>query len=86
MLLTDISRAVERQYSRELLSARRILAQIDYLGPRVVRCVIHLAEGDLHRLQHYADQAHLDPRDVMYWAEHDPHTGARLRDFNDEFE
>jgi hypothetical protein len=86
MLLTDISRRVERHYSRELLSARRIIAEIEHLGPRVVRCVIYLANGDLQQLKHYVEQALIDPRDVMYSAEYDPGSDARLRDFNDAFE
>ncbi len=86
MLLTDISRAIERQYAGEQLSARRIVAEIERLGPRVVRCVIYLARGDLQRLRYYTQQALLDPRDVMHWAEHDSGSDERRRDFSNVFE
>ncbi|MDH3641703.1 MAG: hypothetical protein OES38_06385 [Gammaproteobacteria bacterium] len=85
MLLKDISRAIERQYSHELLNARRTIAEIQHLGPRVVRCVIFLANGDLQQLEYYTQQALQDPRDVMYWAEYDRDTDEQLRDFNEPF-
>lgn len=86
MLLKDISRAIERQYSRELLNARRIIAEIEHLGPRVVRCVVHLSAGDLEQLKHYAEQALQDPRDVMWWAEYDGDSNTQVRNFNDPLE
>ncbi len=39
-------------------------------NPRILRCVISLAQGDLARLVHFADQARQDWRDVIYWAEY----------------
>jgi hypothetical protein len=86
MLLKDISRVIERQYSRDLLSARRIIANIEHLGPRVVRCVIHLADANLEQLEHYTQEAQADPRVVMYRAEYGPDSDEQLRDFNKEFE
>ena len=86
VLLTDISRAIERQHAQDLLAARRIIAEIQHLGPRVVRCVLYLADGDLQKLEHFTDQALQDPRDVMYWAEYDRDSNDQVRDFNEPFE
>ena len=57
--------------------ARAILGQLDTdltdLGGgdhrRVLRCVLHLARGDIGRLQVFSDEARKDWRDVIVWAE-----------------
>ena len=36
---------------------------------RVWRACLKLSKGHLRDLYHYVDQARLDPRDVLYWAE-----------------
>jgi hypothetical protein len=48
---------------------------------RIVRCVLYLAKGKLHDLEYYKEQALMDWRDVIYWAEYDS-SGLRVRDFN----
>jgi hypothetical protein len=52
--------------------------------PRVLRCVLFLARGDLARLAHNADRARSDWRDVIYWAEYDEQD-RRVRDFDRPF-
>lgn len=52
--------------------------------PRVLRCVLFLAEGNLARLAHFADRARVDWRDVMYWAEYDEQDRL-VRDFDRPF-
>lgn len=49
--------------------------------PRVLRCVVFLAGGDLGRLVHFADRALQDWPDVIYWAEYDKQD-RRLRDLS----
>ncbi|HTR29404.1 MAG TPA: hypothetical protein VMH27_09035 [Puia sp.] len=39
------------------------------LSPRVSRCIVHLAKGDLSKLETYIENAKYDWRDVIYWAE-----------------
>lgn len=50
-------------------------------GPRVVRCVLHLGNGDVDRVAHYVAAALGDPRDVIWWAEYDG-GDVRRRDFS----
>ena len=76
-------------HGSEREEARGILELVDAeLGggehPRISRCILFLANGDMNRLVHYADRALLDPRDVMAWSEYDEHD-QRLRDFNQPF-
>jgi hypothetical protein len=41
------------------------------LDVRVIRCAIKLADGDIDELQKTIEQALVDPRDLMLWAEYD---------------
>lgn len=80
---------IERRVAADFTHADRVAA-LDVLtllagepgggDPRVLRCVVVLADGDVTRLTHYADAARLDPRDVIYWAEYDA-ADALVRDF-----
>ena len=38
-------------------------------GPRVTRCVVHLANGDISKLKDMIKNAETDWRDVIMWAE-----------------
>jgi hypothetical protein len=51
---------------------------------RVCRCVLFLARGQLSLLAHNAEQARLDYRDVIYWAEYDEQDRL-VRDFSKPF-
>ena len=64
---------------------RKLVAELDREGPRVLRCVLFLAHGELPRLIHNAEQARLDYRDVIYWAEYDEQD-RQLWDFNQPFD
>lgn len=55
------------------------LIAIPQVTPRVARCVVHLANGDLDQLRDYAEVAKLDPRDVIFWAEYEDHDADRPR-------
>ena len=55
------------------------LNAIPQVTPRVARCVVHLANGDLDQLKDYAEVAKLDPRDVIFWAEYEDHDADRPR-------
>ena len=47
--------------------------------PRLLRCILSLANGDMNQLNHYIDVCLCDPRDVMFAAE------SRKRDFSEPF-
>ena len=51
---------------------------------RVMRCVLHLAQGDEGRLLEYLQVAVIDYRDVIYWAEYD-RDDRQIADFNRPF-
>lgn len=55
------------------------LNAIPQVTPRVARCVVHLANGNLAHLADYAEAATLDPRDVIFWAEYEDHDADRPR-------
>jgi|CXWL01.1.fsa_nt_gi hypothetical protein len=59
----------------------------DYRGVerlRVIRCVIHLAEGNTDKLLEFIGSARTDYRDVIYWAEYDDRD-QKVRDFSQPF-
>jgi hypothetical protein len=63
---------------------RSLAAQIDREVPRILRCVLFLSRGELPLLAYNAEQARLDYRDVIYWAEYDEQD-RQVRDFNQPF-
>ncbi|HWB76738.1 MAG TPA: hypothetical protein VG755_17350 [Nannocystaceae bacterium] len=74
----------DRVRARELLSAMQAqLGAGDFA--RVIRCVVHLADGDLATLAEMTAAACLDWRDVIMWAEYAP-GGRRIHDFTTPFE
>lgn len=85
-LSSDIVRKITSDFPSEPLAG--ILALLnDYEGPeklRVIRCVIHLAEGSIDKLLDFMGSAGTDYRDVIYWAEYDGRD-RRIRDFNKPF-
>lgn len=50
------------------------------VGPRILRSIVKLAEGDLEQLKEYMKAAIIDWRDVIFWAEEKPYQ------FNEPFE
>lgn len=66
------------------------ISKTDYLKKdRIIRCIIYLANGDIDQLKKFIDNAILEPRDVMLWAEYDNLDKSnlkRIRDFNHTFD
>ena len=50
---------------------RGILLAYDTDWPRMHRCLLHIAAGDLEELKRAADDAQMDYRDVILWAEYE---------------
>jgi hypothetical protein len=83
----DVARRIEGQFGPGALGGVCGILQplLDRgLGDRVVRCVLVLSGGDLAKLRHHVEQALLDFRDVIYWAEYD--AAGRTHDFDRPFE
>jgi hypothetical protein len=81
----DVLAAIRRDFDRsesEQVAERlaRLAAEIERADARVLRCVLHLADGDFGRLVHYAGCAARDWRDVIYWAEYGSED-RQVRDF-----
>ena len=85
----DIHTRLARDYSADArLAATKLLLTIPDLKPRVARCVIHLAGGNLAELGRYVQAAVTDPRDVLFWAEYEDHESEaprRVRDLDRPF-
>lgn len=76
----DITARLARQFPADGgAAALAHLRAIPHITPRVARCVVHLANGDLSRLAGYAHAAQLDPRDVIFWAEYENHDAPHPR-------
>ena len=78
-------------YEKAVIILENSVTKNDYLNhPRIIRCVIFLANKNLEGLKTSIEQAKLDKRDVMLWAEYinlkDNETPKRIRDFNRRFE
>ena len=54
-----------------LLQARRQIGSADFLGDRLVRCIIHAAAADAQRVQPLLDLERQDYRDVIVAGEYD---------------
>jgi hypothetical protein len=83
----DIAARIEQDFDPGALDGicRLLQPLVDEgLGDRVVRCILILSSGEIGRLQHNVEQALLDYRDVIYWAEYD--ANRRVFDFNFPFE
>jgi len=82
-LPADVSKKLEADFGPDdMATVRNLLAE--YKGkesPRVIRCILHLAEGDTNKLLHFINAANSDYRDVIYWAEYDK-GDQRAHDFN----
>jgi hypothetical protein len=90
MFGNDIRARIEKDYGA---SAQSVAEQLEHFiesfrkiynhhpGNRLLRCVVHLAEGKMENMQHYLKAALADWRDVIYWAEYD-RNDKRIHDFN----
>ncbi len=86
----DIDRYLRTQYSPhevvEIISVFEDLHKADNaISARVLRCIIHLAEGSADRVRDLAEDAKTDYRDIILWAEYDQKGKTRLHDFNKPF-
>jgi hypothetical protein len=90
-LTKDIIAQIERDFGRKAEAAIRYLqgpSAPSFPGPRVLRCVIFLAEGEIGLLPKLLDVAQTDYRDVIFWAEYIRHETERpihVRNFNRAF-
>lgn len=67
-----------------LLLGRRRIGSEDFLGDRLVRCIVHSAGADEHRVQQLLDLARQDYRDVIVAGEYDS-AMRRVRDLSASF-
>jgi hypothetical protein len=68
----DIKERIIRDFGQHQGAAMALVEVFEAeekLSPRVSRCVVHLAKGDLSKLETYIENAKYDWRDVIYWAE-----------------
>lgn len=87
MFAADIEKKIDLEYGEQASKARTILENglpSATTTPRVVRCVIALAEKSLEKLREMVNRAKDDSRDVMYWAEYDK-SGEHIADYNKPF-
>lgn len=73
----DNERRLHACFSEESRHEARDLLEEAAYDDRVTRAIIYLSEGDLARLTHFVEQARLDRRDVLYWAEYDENDQPR---------
>jgi hypothetical protein len=81
-----VKRAVEQQYApNERDEVYSILEPYTVNGSRLPLCILHLAQGRIADVKHYAECARNDYRDVIYWAESPAEsaldTPERIEDF-----
>jgi hypothetical protein len=86
-LPADVAERLRADYPNEqLVTLQALLGEYDGKErARVVRSVVHLAEGSIDRLLHFIGCATTDYRDVIYWAEYDL-SDQRVRDFDQPFD
>jgi hypothetical protein len=68
----DIEEIIKKNFGKDCLLAIDLLSAFeteDKLGPRVSRCIVHLAGGDIVKLEASIQNARDDWRDVIYSAE-----------------
>ena len=88
--LIDIQQRISNDFKDKSNEANSILKKsilkTVYLDhPRIIRCIVFLANGDIESLKKHINAAIYDPRDVMFWAEYQTLEGEnpkRVRDFN----
>jgi hypothetical protein len=88
MLAVDITDRLRRDFpdDDEYDLALSVLSDLaEEFDARIVRCVAHLASGDLDRLSDADKLARTDSRDVIVSAEYDDAGGEQLRDFSKRF-
>ncbi len=90
-LPTDVVEQLRRDFGNRaeavsaLLLARRRLGSSDYIGDRLVRCIVFTAHGDETRVPLLIELERQDFRDLIMAAEYDAIGMRRLWDFNRPF-
>jgi hypothetical protein len=91
----DINERIKTDFGDKASDAVEILkdavGKTDYLNhPRIIRCIIFLADKNIENLKLHIQTAINDPRDVMFWAEYArcdiEQNPKRVRDFNKTFD
>ena len=68
----DIKDRIIRDFGLQEATALALIEAFESeekLSPRISRCIVHLAHGDLSKLERYIQNAKYDWRDVILWAE-----------------
>jgi hypothetical protein len=78
----DISSRIRRDFAAEseVVFERLLTFCRDYpdlAEPRIVRCIVHAAQGRLSGIEHYIAMAKMDPRDVILNAEYEMRSGIK---------
>ncbi len=87
----DIRRRIARDFSPADAGALRVdietrrAANPAIFSDRVIRCVIHVANGDLQTAGRAVSLALTDWRDLIVWAEYDNTFDQQLRDLSMPF-
>jgi hypothetical protein len=81
----DIKDRVMKDFGEQQATAIALIETFESeekLSPRISRCIVYLAKGDLLKLETYIQTAKHDWRDVIYWAEVVPLEYNRPFDYN----
>lgn len=68
----DIKDRIIRDFDAQRATALALMETFESeekLSPRISRCIVHLAQGDLSKMEKYIQTAKNDWRDVIIWAE-----------------
>lgn len=71
-MMVDILERVNKDFSESSNQAIEILSLFEddmKLSPRITRCIIHLANGDISKLKYWIEEAKIDWRDIIGQAE-----------------
>lgn len=90
----DIKNRISEKFGNNSFEVFKLIEEkskeFDYLNnPRIIRCILFLADNDFEKLKNYINVAISDPRDVILWAEYenidDINNTKKIRDFNKNF-
>lgn len=93
--ITDINEKISSDFGDKATEAFEILtasiAKAGHLNqPRIIRCIVFLADKNIEKLKVNTEAAISDPRDVMLWAEYANYSAGqhpkRIRDFSKTFD
>ena len=81
----DIREYIQISFPDDVTHIESALGSIE--SSRVARCVLHLSDGNLDKLERMHEASQQDWRDVIWWAEYDhpQNPEVRIHDFNQPF-